>query len=242
MLGNMSALLLVRSDRARALLADLLSPHCREVAVCASVEQALEQIGGDRPVELFLSDVYLQDGDVFDLLRQIPSEAEPMLKVILMASPWRATEATLAEELGAIAYLPKPIGIEEIVARVWFASEADPSAVRPRLRRRSLSKVQILEASDDGESIASSGLHNVSVSGAFLETRGPLSVGAEILMQTTLGNRTVRARGTIVRVQEPSWIHVGGVGVRFDSMDDASSEALHRFVYRESEPEAAGGA
>jgi hypothetical protein len=43
----------------------------------------------------------------------------------------------------------------------------------------------------------------------------------------------VRAPATVVRVQEPSWIHVSGVGVRFDWMDDRSSDALRRFIYGE---------
>jgi CheY-like chemotaxis protein len=235
MLENLSSLLLVRSSRSRDLLADLLSPHFQSVAASSSIEEATDRIAGGTGFDLLLSDVYLPDGDAFDLLRRLPDGTGegPTPKVILMAAPWRASEAAMAEQLGAIAYLPKPIGLEEIVARVWHATHSGQTRVRPRQRRRSLSRARIFEPGGDGDLIASSGLHNVSMSGAFLETRGPLPIGAKILLETVLGSWPVRAPATVVRVQEPSWIHVSGVGVRFDWMDDRSSDALRRFIYGE---------
>lgn len=241
MLGNLSALLLVRSGRSRDLLADLVSPHFRRVHTCASIRDAAARIRGRARIDVLLSDVYLEDGDAFELLRGMPAEGDRRPRVILMAAPWRAGEAAVAEELGAVAYLPKPIGLEEVVARVWHATRPGRAPVRSRQRRRSLSRVRIFEPGDDGDLIASSGLHNVSMSGAFLETRGPLPVGAKILLEAVLDRRPVRAPATVVRVQEPSWIHVSGVGVRFDWMDDRSSDALRRFIYGSPPPAPADG-
>ena len=42
----------------------------------------------------------------------------------------------------------------------------------------------------------------------------------------------MRAIAKVVRVQEPSWMHVGGVGVVFTDIEPASRKILEDFVHQ----------
>lgn len=66
--------------------------------------------------------------------------------------------------------------------------------------------------------------------GGLFETRGPLPIGSKLEFEILLGGMTIRAAGTVVRVQEPSWAGVGGVGVRFDWIDEESRSLLEEFI------------
>ena len=68
-------------------------------------------------------------------------------------------------------------------------------------------------------------------SGMLLDTEGPLAVDTELEFEIVYGKgEMVRGRGTVVRVQESSWLDVGGAGVRFDWID--SSERLAQLIRR----------
>jgi Tfp pilus assembly protein PilZ len=58
-------------------------------------------------------------------------------------------------------------------------------------------------------------VYNLSIEGAFLETKGPLPVGEELELLLQLAGGKVRVRARVVRVQEPSWLNIAGVGVAF---------------------------
>ena len=75
-------------------------------------------------------------------------------------------------------------------------------------------------------------LYDVSTTGAFIETRGPLPVGAELLLEIIFGKESVRCTARVVRVQEPCWMHVGGVGVVFTEIEAASRRLLEDFVHQ----------
>ena len=44
------------------------------------------------------------------------------------------------------------------------------------------------------------------------------------------GTVFVRVRAEVVRLQEPSWAHVGGVAVAFKDFDDGSKEMLMDYI------------
>jgi hypothetical protein len=47
-----------------------------------------------------------------------------------------------------------------------------------------------------------------------------MSHGAELEFEIVCNDdKLIRARGTVVRVQEPSWLNAGGTAVRFDWID-----------------------
>jgi hypothetical protein len=49
-------------------------------------------------------------------------------------------------------------------------------------------------------------------------------------LEIAFGEHTIQARAEVVRVQEPSWFYPGGVGVRFQAMEEESRLALDSAV------------
>jgi two-component system, NtrC family, response regulator HydG len=88
---------------------------------CAAtgVGEALSRIDTGRHT-LVVTDIRMDDGDGFDLLRAIYAHARPV-PVILMSS--FGTGATPQEALaaGAYAYLPKPFALDDLLALVTRA-------------------------------------------------------------------------------------------------------------------------
>jgi hypothetical protein len=65
----------------------------------------------------------------------------------------------------------------------------------------------------------------------MLDTTGPLPVGTKLEFEIVYDEgRAVRVRGTVVRVQEPSWLDPGGVAVHFDWVD--SCQRLEQLIRR----------
>jgi len=85
---------------------------------CAAtgVHEALSRVRANRP-SLIISDIRMDNGDGFDLLRAVCLQDNPV-PVILMSS--FGTGATLQEALaaGAYAYLPKPFALDNLLALV----------------------------------------------------------------------------------------------------------------------------
>jgi len=73
---------------------------------------------------------------------------------------------------------------------------------------------------------------DLSVTGAFLETDRPAPLPGERLeLHLRLrGDVLVFLEAEVVRVQEPRWKQIGGVGVRFHGVTDATRRTLQEFV------------
>ena len=72
---------------------------------------------------------------------------------------------------------------------------------------------------------------NISVSGALLQTPGRLPIGQSLDLDLQLDNGTVvSVTASVVRVQEPDWERIGGVGVKFTSVADTSRAVLEVYV------------
>jgi CheY-like chemotaxis protein len=217
----------------RELLTSLLAPHCPGILVAASCKQAIEAIDANRDLELIVCDVGLPDGDGFKVLEHVASLADPKPRVILITARWVNGDSERAAALEAIGYLTKPICLPDL--RVCEAGLRSRSQVDPEQRRRTLAKVWLLDPDDRSEHLLSWDLHDISMGGGLFETRGPLPIGRKLEFEILLGGMTIRAAGTVVRVQEPSWSGVGGVGVRFDWVEEEFRSALEEFI-READP------
>jgi len=69
-------------------------------------------------------------------------------------------------------------------------------------------------------------IRDMSMSGAFLETQGPIEVGALLDLYLDFGRSQARVRAQTVRLQTPDWGCVGGVGIAFRDFDAGSRELL----------------
>ena len=73
-------------------------------------------------------------------------------------------------------------------------------------------------------------VYNISPRGAFLETKGPIPLGSEIGLLLELAGRKALVRARVVRVQEPSWLEIAGVGVAFLDLDDEAEAAIEAAI------------
>lgn len=229
--GVGSILVVDASPTARETLRTLLIPHCRRVLAAATVREAVDAIDRDETLGLVLCDAVLPDRGGFEVLRHTRSLPGRHPDVILVSPWWIPADAQRAEDEGAIGYLVRPISLRD-VARLWKAHRVDPQSLYPRMERRPLAKVWLLDPLDHDRTVLSWDLYDISTSGAFIETRGPLLVGSELHLEIIFGKESVRARARVVRVQEPSWMHVGGVGVVFTEIGADARRVLEDFVHQ----------
>jgi hypothetical protein len=79
--------------------------------------------------------------------------------------------------------------------------------------------------------IASMRISDISVSGAFLESRGEMPIGHELVLDLHLDSgAVVHVLAMVVRVQYPDWGRVGGVGVTFIDLPERFRKTLADFV------------
>jgi hypothetical protein len=72
---------------------------------------------------------------------------------------------------------------------------------------------------------------DISVSGALLETTGEIAVGTPIDLDLYLdGGVAARVAARVVRLQQPAWGRVGGIGVEFTEYQEGSRAAIERYV------------
>lgn len=218
-------------------LKTILTPHQREVLTACSVSDALAVLEARSDVDFVLCDVWLPDGSAFDVVEQLRrGHTEPKPPIILMTARYSIEERDRALEEGALGYLSKPLSLSR-VRRVWLERKG-PGPLRQRAARRRVSMhASIMGGDEDGRILELTAL-NVSRTGAFLASPGPLPKGTRLRIEFEVAGAAVYVSGTVVRVQEPSWLDRPGIGVRFDSVDGSSREVLDRFLEQVSEDDA----
>jgi CheY-like chemotaxis protein len=221
-----SVLVVEDSQVLREVMKAVLTPHAKVVETAASVAEALEVLRDTPDFSLLLSDVQLPDGTGFDVLAHVRRSA-PESRAVLMTARWEAADAERATAMGALAYLPKPLTFRDI-ARVLRKADC-VSAHRPT-RRRSSGKALLRDGSRPGVPHFAWEMRDLSVSGAFLETKGPLAVGTSLDLELVLGADTIRVLAVVARLQEPSWAGPGGVGVRFQALDAEARVLIEQHV------------
>ena len=97
-------------------------------------------------------------------------------------------------------------------------------------RWRCAGKAYLVDAQSDEFSSLAWDVYNISPTGAFLETKGPLPIGSELRLLLELGGRRAEITGRVVRVQEPSWLDVGGVGITFVEPSADAVDVLQRAI------------
>jgi twitching motility two-component system response regulator PilH len=231
-LEGVGAILVVdASPTARETLRTVLIPHCRRVLAAPSAAEAIATIDRDETIGLVLCDAVLPEQGGFAVLRHARGLTGRKPEVIVVSPWWIPGDAQRATEDGALGYLVRPISLRD-VARLWKQGRVQPEALHPRMERRPLAKVWLLDPLERGRTVLSWDLYDVSTTGAFIETRGPLPVGADLQLEIIFGKESVRCTARVVRVQEPCWMHVGGVGVTFTEMDPTSRRVLEEFVHQ----------
>jgi CheY-like chemotaxis protein len=91
-------------------LSERLQTRNLESSVVYNGEQALDFVNKDEP-DVMVLDLMMPGIDGIEVLRRVKSE-HPYVEVIILTGHGSEREQNLAEELGAFAYLKKPISIE----------------------------------------------------------------------------------------------------------------------------------
>jgi CheY-like chemotaxis protein len=113
-LGFNGCVLLVDDEQDDALLlATLLAPLGASVLVVRSAEEALAVLD-TRIVDLVVTDLNMPGASGLDLAREIRARHH-VPALIFMTGSQRLGDRTAAFELGAVAYLPKPVDVAYLV-------------------------------------------------------------------------------------------------------------------------------
>jgi CheY-like chemotaxis protein len=208
----------------------LLAPYSESVVAVADGRDACARLAEHSDISLVLSDVGRRDGDGFAILSFVRERAEPRPGVVLLTAHPRDEEAQRAIQLGALGYLSKPTTLHAI-RRACSGRTEIPRQPPLRAKRPSVGTALLIEPAAHHAPLAFE-IHDLSVSGAFLETEGPVPVGTELLLALVLDGETLEVKARVVRVQEPSWANAAGVGVRFEELPDAMRRTLDAHIER----------
>ena len=225
-------LVIAESPVFREVLGGVLGSHADQVLTAASARMGRQKIAEHADISLVLSETIMSDGDGFQLLEYVASLGGPKPAVILLSARPSEEEARRAANMGAIGYLEKPISLQEIY-RLW--KETGDTTQEAARRVRSLGRALLIDPSDpesgrNGVSHLAWEIRNVSLTGAFLETKAPLPVSAELHLSLALGDASGRVRAQVVRVQEPSWRCVGGVGIIFNDYGNGTEQLISDYI------------
>jgi CheY-like chemotaxis protein len=220
--------ILVVDDSAvlRDVMTAVLSPYCSEIVTAVDCASARAAVAAHADLSLILCDVVLPDGSGLDLVSEFAAPPGGRPNVILMtARPERADERRARAD-GAVGYLAKPISLRDIVAALRKV-EGKRSAA-PRVRAQPLGQAVIMnrESTPDAGVWRAFDIRDMSTTGAFLETPGPLEVGTDLDLCIDVGGSRARVVARTVRVQAPDWGVVGGIGVAFNEFESGSRELL----------------
>jgi CheY-like chemotaxis protein len=233
-MGRLGRLLVVDDSAVvRELLSVVLAPHCSRVVTAVSAVKGIDALREDRSFDLVLCDVATPEGDGFDVLEYLATRGTTKPGVVLVTARPRAEDAQRASELGALGYIAKPVSLRSLLAVLRQAgSQWDPG--RPGRRRSDgLARVLDSKASVEGREGVSQmewEIGNLSASGAFLETPGPVPLGTQLNLILQLDASEVPLQARVVRVQDPGWYQPGGVGVEFEALSSDAREALERYL------------
>ena len=215
-------------------LSAVLEPRCQVVLLAETARAGTGLISANPDLSMVIADVSVQDPDTRDMLGAVAALPEPRPHVIIVTSRPSEEDALGASDLGIDGYLTKPVLFRDIT-RALKQSQGELQKAAHRIRSTPAGVAFMIEggsADRRSESLSHMAwdIHDLSVTGAFLETKMPFPVGKELDLMVVVQDRPLRVRGKVVRVQEPSWDHVAGIGVAFSSFEEGDEAALARFI------------
>jgi CheY-like chemotaxis protein len=221
-----AALIVDSSDVLLEILRAMLRPHAQAIFSATSCAEALERMDRLSSLDLLICDVRLPDADGFQVLERARLSSSGT-KVVMTTASRSEEEFQRVQAAGAVGYLPKPIRLTDL--EPIFRELSPQQAVNRNKRVGRMAEAHLVDpAKQDGLVVLK--VRNLSMSGAFLETQGPLPVGHVMDLEIALANHVIQVRAEVVRVQEPSWFYPGGVGIHFHAMDEASQQELESAV------------
>ena len=221
------------SQLGREALEAVLSAHVEQVLSAKSAAEGIALVERVHDVSLVIACVPLGHVDTDALVAKVVRRPDPRPRLILVeARPGELQDLRFAD-LGADGYLAKPIMYRDVTRVLKRTQQGGAAEIAHRVRtepvgyavRRSTEKDKRSEVSHLAWAI-----HDLSVTGAFLETHGPIEVGTRIGLEIQLPATIVRAEASVVRIQAPCWEHVAGIGVAFSAFAEGHEVRLRAFI------------
>ncbi len=226
-------LVIDESQLGREALEAVLSAHVEHVLSAKSAAEGLAIVERLHDLSLVVACVALGHVDTDALVARILRRPEPRTRLILVEARPGELESLRFADLAADGYLAKPIMFRDITRVLKRTQQGTPAEVAHRVRtepvgyalRRSLAADRRREVSHITWAI-----HDLSMTGAFIESHGPLPVDAAIGPELQLPSSIVHAEAKVMRVQTPCWEHVAGIGVAFTGFADGHEARLREFI------------
>lgn len=218
------------SEVFRELISVLMKPYCERILVASSAKEAIALIDSTPDLDVAICDVMLAEENGFDVLRYVHALADPKPRVVMVTAYYEDAGVERADRLGAAGYLMKPASVRGILSAVQATAES-PEGKRGQ-RWRCAGQAFVMDSGRNGSGLIRWDISNLSRGGAFLETKGPLPLGTELDLLLEIGGSKGRVRARVMRMQEPSWLDLGGVGVEFVECSPEAVEAIENAIER----------
>lgn len=226
-------LIVDESQLGREALEAVLSAHVEQVLSAKSAAEGLALVERVHDVSLVIACVPLGHVDTDALVAKIVRKPEPRPRLILVEASPGELESLRFADLGADGYLAKPIMFRDITRVLKRAQQGEAAEIAHRVRTEPVGFAVRRTIGSDKRSEVSHlawAIHDLSMTGAFLETHGPLEVGTAIGLELQLPASVVRAEAKVVRIQAPCWEHVAGLGVAFTAFAEGHDARLRAFI------------
>lgn len=206
----------------REVLASLLAPHCDELIVIDGVRGLADTVAGGFTPSLVLARFDPSDERCVQTVQVLNAGALQNAQLVLLTADEAEEEALAAVCLGAVAFLRSPFELDKL-KKIVGTHDDTPW----RARRERVDGLAIFADPVDDDVQLSWILVDVSATGAFVATEGPLAIGCQFGITLLAGPAQIHVRAEVVRLQEPGWGRLGGVGVRFLGLGRSSRAALN---------------
>ncbi len=207
----------------------MLRTRCSQVLISNNVDVALSHLVNHPEIELVLAGVGPDSDCGFQVLEYVSHACDHKPHVIITTSHRNEIDRKQAVALGALAYLTRPLTMKRL-SEAWVKTNLGEPFPGRAPRKYCQNSVYVVEAEVDSQPLIAWKLKDISESGAFIETRGPVEPNTELHLLIEAGEDQLRAIASVVRIQEPSWNVVGGIGVQFSSMDEDSQSRLNQWI------------
>ena len=215
----------------RELVRRFLESRCDRVDAIADGGALDAKLTAPAVPDLIVADTQLPGFDGLALLERVSRLDGERPAILLLASQPSHDEETRASLGGAIGYLAKPIRLPELDRTLALAGLTTlPSRVACRLRTQPVATARLLEC---GRAMVDLDVLDLSETGALVTSHAPLAPGTELHLSISVGADWLPVRASVVRIQEPGWSQVAGVGVEFVEPAVGFCAAVRDFVARQ---------
>ena len=222
------------SQLGREALEAVIASHVERVITAKSAAEGLAIVERVHDISLVVACVPLGHVDTDALVARVVKKPEPRPRLILVEAKPGELENLRFADLCADGYLAKPILFRDITRVLKRTQQGGAAEIAYRVRSEYVGyATRRATAAERGKrdfAHTAWAIHDLSVTGAFLETHGPIDIGSVIGIELAIGNTIVHAEARVMRVQAPCWEHVAGVGVAFTAFADGHALRLKQFV------------